>query len=139
MEKLYELVEEGQFDLVVVDTPPTRNALDFLDAPRRLTHFLENRVFQALMKPPGPGSSSWGGGPGPAADHLTGGRSRDRPRCGELLPGFRGDGRGFRNRAARVKELLVDADTASCWWRRPGPIRSTRPSTSPASCRVGHG
>ena len=51
MEKLYELVEEGGFDLVVVDTPPSRNALDFLDAPRRLTHFLENRLFQALMKP----------------------------------------------------------------------------------------
>ena len=33
MEKLYELMEEGGFDLVVVDTPPTRNALDFLDAP----------------------------------------------------------------------------------------------------------
>jgi anion-transporting ArsA/GET3 family ATPase len=51
MEKLYELVEEGGFDVVVVDTPPSRNALDFLDAPRRLTRFLENRVFQALMMP----------------------------------------------------------------------------------------
>ena len=51
MEKLYELVEEGGFDIVVVDTPPSRNALDFLDAPRRLTHFLENRVFQAVMAP----------------------------------------------------------------------------------------
>ena len=50
-EKLYELTEEGDFDVVVVDTPPTRNALDFLDAPGRLTRFLENRVFQALMKP----------------------------------------------------------------------------------------
>ena len=51
MEKLHELVEEGGFDVVVVDTPPSRNALDFLDAPRRLTHFLENRIFQALMAP----------------------------------------------------------------------------------------
>ena len=33
MEKLYELAEETDFDLIVVDTPPTRNALDFLDAP----------------------------------------------------------------------------------------------------------
>ena len=33
MEKLHELVEEGGFDVVVVDTPPSRNALDFLDAP----------------------------------------------------------------------------------------------------------
>ena len=52
MEKLYELHEEADFDLVVVDTPPTRHALDFLDAPRRLSRFLEgmdhaevNRVF----------------------------------------------------------------------------------------------
>ena len=51
MEKLYELTESGDYDLVVVDTPPTRNALDLLDAPRRLTHFLENRLFRALLLP----------------------------------------------------------------------------------------
>jgi len=56
MEKLYELHHGGitgvpDFDLVVVDTPPTRNALDFLDAPRRLTNFLDNRVFRLLMMP----------------------------------------------------------------------------------------
>jgi anion-transporting ArsA/GET3 family ATPase len=51
IEKLYELVEEGRYDLVVVDTPPTRNALDFLDAPRRLTSFLGHRLFQFLLMP----------------------------------------------------------------------------------------
>src|SRR3954451_17712814 len=51
MEKLYELHEEGGFELVVVDTPPTRNALDFIDAPRRLTRFLDNRLFRLLMMP----------------------------------------------------------------------------------------
>ena len=51
MEKLYELSEEGRFDIVVVDTPPTRNALDFLDAPRRLTRFLGHRLFQLLLMP----------------------------------------------------------------------------------------
>ena len=51
MEKLYELTESGLFDVVVVDTPPTRNALDLLDAPSRLTKFLENRIFRALMAP----------------------------------------------------------------------------------------
>ena len=62
MEKLYELHEQGRlpessdhgaprFDLVVVDTPPTRNALDFVDAPRRLTHLLDNRIFRLLMVP----------------------------------------------------------------------------------------
>jgi len=51
MEKLYELTTSGRYDLVVVDTPPTRNALDLLDAPRRLTSFLENRIFRALLAP----------------------------------------------------------------------------------------
>ena len=51
MEKLYELHDAGDFDLIVVDTPPTRHALDFLDAPRRLTRFLDNRIFRMLMVP----------------------------------------------------------------------------------------
>ena len=50
-EKLYELHEEGEFDLVVVDTPPTRNALDFLDAPSRLTRFLDHRLYRVLVAP----------------------------------------------------------------------------------------
>ena len=51
MEKLYELHAAGSFDVIVVDTPPTRHALDFLDAPRRLTRLLDNRIFRLLMTP----------------------------------------------------------------------------------------
>jgi anion-transporting ArsA/GET3 family ATPase len=51
MEKLHELHEEGGYDLIVVDTPPTRNALDFLDAPARLTRLLDNRLFRLVMAP----------------------------------------------------------------------------------------
>jgi len=51
IEKLYELVQEDAYDIVVVDTPPTRNAIDFLDAPRRLTRFLGHRLFQLLLMP----------------------------------------------------------------------------------------
>jgi anion-transporting ArsA/GET3 family ATPase len=51
MEKLYELHVASEFDLVVVDTPPTRHALDFLDAPRRLTRFLDHRLYRILMAP----------------------------------------------------------------------------------------
>ena len=51
MEKLHELHDEGGFDLIVVDTPPTRHALDFLDAPARLTRLLDNRIFRLLMMP----------------------------------------------------------------------------------------
>ena len=50
-EKLYELTTDARFDLVVVDTPPARNALDFLDAPERLSRFLDHRVYRALMAP----------------------------------------------------------------------------------------
>jgi anion-transporting ArsA/GET3 family ATPase len=51
MEKLYELHAEGDFDVIVIDTPPTRNALDFLDAPRRLTDFFESRVLRWFLMP----------------------------------------------------------------------------------------
>ena len=51
MEKLYELHGEGDYDLIVIDTPPTRNALDFLDAPRRLTDFFESRVLRWFLLP----------------------------------------------------------------------------------------
>lgn len=50
-EKLYSLATDDRFDLVVVDTPPARNALDFLDAPERLTRFLDHRFYRALMAP----------------------------------------------------------------------------------------
>jgi anion-transporting ArsA/GET3 family ATPase len=51
MEKLYELHVESDFDLVVVDTPPTRNALDFLDAPGTLTRFLDHPLYKVVMAP----------------------------------------------------------------------------------------
>ena len=51
MEKLYEIYADGGFDLIVIDTPPTRNALDFLDAPRRLTDFFESRVLRWFLMP----------------------------------------------------------------------------------------
>ena len=50
-EALHELHGDERFDLVVVDTPPSRNALDFLDAPGVLTRFLEHKVFKLLMMP----------------------------------------------------------------------------------------
>jgi anion-transporting ArsA/GET3 family ATPase len=51
MEKLFELHKEGVYDLIVIDTPPTRNALDFLDAPRRMIGFLESRVLRWFLIP----------------------------------------------------------------------------------------
>ncbi len=51
--KLYELHEEHEFDAIVLDTPPSRNALDFLDAPGRMLGFLEGRALQVFLGPSG--------------------------------------------------------------------------------------
>ncbi|MGF6888487.1 anion-transporting ArsA/GET3 family ATPase [Nocardia sp. GAS34] len=51
MEKLGQLVGKKQWDLVIVDTPPSRNALDFLDAPKRLGTFLNGRMIRVIMAP----------------------------------------------------------------------------------------
>jgi anion-transporting ArsA/GET3 family ATPase len=51
MERLHQLVSTGRYDRVVLDTPPTRNALDFLDAPGRLVRFLEGRSLRMFLRP----------------------------------------------------------------------------------------
>src|SRR3954452_20024357 len=51
MERLYEIHSEGSYDLVVVDTPPTRNALDFLEAPQRMADFFSSRLLRVLTVP----------------------------------------------------------------------------------------
>ncbi len=49
MEALYRLVHEGRYDLVVLDTPPSRHALDFLEAPRRLSRLVDSRALNAFL------------------------------------------------------------------------------------------
>lgn len=49
MEALHRLVNEGRYDLVVLDTPPSRHALDFLEAPRRLSRLIEGRAIHAFL------------------------------------------------------------------------------------------
>jgi anion-transporting ArsA/GET3 family ATPase len=51
MERLYELHASGEYDLIVVDTPPTRNAIDFLDAPARMADFFAGRLLRWLTLP----------------------------------------------------------------------------------------
>jgi anion-transporting ArsA/GET3 family ATPase len=51
MERLYEIHNSGRYDLIVVDTPPTRNALDFLDAPERMADFFSSRLLRWLIAP----------------------------------------------------------------------------------------
>jgi anion-transporting ArsA/GET3 family ATPase len=113
MEKLYELHDQGGFDLIVVDTPPTRHALDFLDAPRRLTRLLDNRVFRMLMVP------TRGvvrvGSVAAQAFLRTISRVVGTEAVDDVIAFFRafeGMEEGFRDRAAQVTQLLAADDTA---------------------------
>jgi anion-transporting ArsA/GET3 family ATPase len=58
MEKLGQLRHRDEWDLIVVDTPPSRSALDFLDAPQRLARFLDGRMLRLLMAPARAGGRS---------------------------------------------------------------------------------
>lgn len=51
MEQLYEIHSEGDYDLIVVDTPPTRNAIDFIEAPRRMAEFFSSKLLRLLIAP----------------------------------------------------------------------------------------
>ena len=113
MEKLYELHAESDFDLIVVDTPPTRNALDFLDAPRRLTRFLDNRIFRWLMMP----TKAYLKAVNVATQAFL--KTISRVVGTEVIQdavqfftNFEGMEQGFRDRAQQVLELLSDDETA---------------------------
>src|SRR3954471_3060467 len=58
MEKLGQLRSADEWDLIVVDTPPSRSALDFLDAPARLSRFLDGRMLRMLLAPARSGGRS---------------------------------------------------------------------------------
>ncbi len=112
-EKLYELHEGGAFDLVVVDTPPTRNALDFLDAPARLTRFLDHRLYRVLMTP----TRAYMRAMNAAAQAFL--RPFARVVGMEVVQdaitffqAFDGMEAGFRDRASRVLQLLTAPGTA---------------------------
>jgi anion-transporting ArsA/GET3 family ATPase len=110
--KLYELDRSGRFDVLVLDTPPSRNALDFLDAPDRLTGFLEGRALKVFLGPTGLAARVVGAGTGVVFSVLRkltgvdllddlGGFFRS---LGDLLD-------GFKERAEGVKALLGDPAT----------------------------
>ena len=113
MAKLYELHQEQAFDLLVLDTPPSRNALEFLEAPRRLNAFLEGRMLQALVRPTGLGMRMLGLGTSPllaALRRVTGvDLVTDLGRFFQLLTGMT---QGFSQRAAGVQELLGASTSA---------------------------
>jgi anion-transporting ArsA/GET3 family ATPase len=112
-EKLYELLQSGRFDVVVVDTPPSRNALDFLDAPNQLARLLDHRVYRVLTAP------------GRGVTRIVGRAAQTVVRLGARVVGasviedavaffsaFEGMESGFRTRARTVRDLLGSERTA---------------------------
>jgi anion-transporting ArsA/GET3 family ATPase len=112
MEKLFELHSEGRFDLLVLDTPPTRNALDFLDAPKRLTQFIEGKSLRVFMKPTGLAAKVAGRGASVALSVMKRIVGFDLiADLAEFFNAFSGMVDGFQARAKRVNSLLGDDHT----------------------------
>lgn len=112
-EKLASLHADDRFDLVVVDTPPTRRALDFLEAPTRLMRFLDHRLYRLVLAPARGSLRVLSAAARPMMRTLGSviGMSTLNDAI-EFFAAFEGMERGFHDRAARVEALLSDPDTA---------------------------
>jgi anion-transporting ArsA/GET3 family ATPase len=112
MEKLYELYQEARYDLLVLDTPPTRHALDFIDAPERMTRFIEGKSLQFFLKPGRLGVRILGRSGGALFSVLKRITGIDLLQdLSEFFQSFGDMATGFRERAQRVNELLSHRDT----------------------------
>lgn len=125
MEKVYQLSESADLDLIVVDTPPSQHALDFLEAPERLIEFLDSPVVRLMLHPA-------------FAAGRTGFRLFQRGAArvlkllervsglgflediSEFLLAFEGMSEGFRERARTVRGLLAGPQTAYVLASGPG-------------------
>jgi anion-transporting ArsA/GET3 family ATPase len=126
MERLGQLQAEGRWDLVVVDTPPSRSALDFLDAPQRLGSFLDGRFIRLIMAPAKAGGRAYlkvfSAGVGAVTGVMT------KVLGGQVLHDLQGfiaalDTMfgGFRERAEATYELLAAPGTAFVVVAAPEP------------------
>ncbi|MGB3735913.1 MAG: ArsA-related P-loop ATPase [Ilumatobacter sp.] len=112
-ETLHALHHDDRFDLVVVDTPPSRNALDFLDAPGVLSRFLDHKIFKLAMLPTRSGLKIFGAAAQPIFKAI--GRVVGSDVLADSLAffqAFSGMETGFRERAADVVALLRAQGTA---------------------------
>jgi anion-transporting ArsA/GET3 family ATPase len=116
MERLYELATTEAWDGIVIDTPPTRSALSFLDAPKRMTDFLGGQMLRWLLWPYRKGGRMGlrGVSLGAQAFSKTLGRIAGTELLsdlGQFLAAFEGMYDGFKQRAEAVMELMRDART----------------------------
>ncbi len=126
MEKVYEMASDPRFDLVVLDTPPSQHALDFLDAPRRLLDFLDSRLVRLLVHPTFSagrfGLKLFHGATQRAlqlVERISGiGFLED---ISEFLLAFEDMSEGFSERARRVQTLLLGEKTGFVLVAGPAP------------------
>jgi len=130
MEKLGQLhreaVESGQWDLIVVDTPPSRSALDFLDAPANLASFLDGRLIRLLLAPARAGGKAYMKMFGGAFSLVTGALNKVLGAqllsdIQTLVGGLDTVFGGFRDRAERTYALLQDSGTSFLVVASPEP------------------
>ncbi|MPZ00096.1 MAG: AAA family ATPase [Actinophytocola sp.] len=117
MEKLGQLVADGEWDLIIVDTPPSRSALDFLDAPKRLSNALDSRLIKLLTSPAR--ASGWGVRKAFTAGLAMATKAISTVIGGQLLTdasafmqAFNSTAGGFKERATKTAELLRSPGTS---------------------------
>ena len=127
MEKLLELSEDERWDLVVLDTPPTRHALDFLEAPDRLMDFLDTSVLRWFLRPYFVAgrltlkvASRTGGVALRLADRFLG--LKFLQDLSEFFLAFESMYDGFKQRAARVHSLLREPSSGFVMVAGPSPL-----------------
>jgi anion-transporting ArsA/GET3 family ATPase len=126
MEKLLELARDERFDLVLLDTPPTRHALDFLEAPDRLLAFLDVSVLRFFLRPYFSAgrltvkvATRTGAALVKLADSFLG--LQFLQELSEFFLAFEGMYDGFRARAAEVQALLRSPSTGFVLVAAPQP------------------
>ncbi len=118
MSKLYDLALDSSWDLIVLDTPPTENALDFLDAPERLSEAVDSPALQWFIKPYLQQAGSWGlrlfgvGGAFVLRGLARFVGSQFLQQMAEFFVEFAEVTAGFRERAQSVQALLRRADSS---------------------------
>ncbi len=116
MERLADLHEQGKYDLIVIDTPPTRSALDFLEAPKRMTDFIGGSLLRWMAKPYAAagkiGFRAFSFTASPflkIADRVLG--SQVLEDLSALMMDFQGLYEGFKERAEEVLKILSSDQT----------------------------
>jgi anion-transporting ArsA/GET3 family ATPase len=130
VERLFEVAEEGRHDVVILDTPPARQAMDFLGAPRRIADFLDSGAIEIALKPwfdergrfrAGERFGLLGRGLERLLDRLVGiGLLRE---LAEFFHAFEPLYAGFRERAEKVEKLLRSPTTSFLLVTSPAPER----------------